>query len=288
MQLTEAELAAAQAVLGADYDGDETGVEESVPPTPEADEAVEEETAEEVAEEEEPAPKPEKEEWTKQVALEERKKRQELERQLAEIKEEIQRSKPQAPPKDIYEAFERDPDGVVKSLNAEIDKLADEDPYGNAKQLERLRDLKAELRQREVSKITTQLSQQTEASKVIAEVTASCPGIDKLLAKPDAASPSLLEQFAVEKLGYTAEDFDELAPHRGQSAARKFRQLYNAYQLAHPEPEKKEARPRPTPVEPAGKGIARQAPNLDALKAKAMKTGSNDDWALYLEARGLV
>lgn len=286
---TPEQLAAAEALLNAGF-GEEGAIlnQEEVQV-----EQVEEETepTSEEPEQEEPVEEEEEKKVPLKAVMEERKKRQEYEERLKRQEEEIQALKqtlPKPPPKDVYEAYDQDSNGVIASLNNEIDKLVADDPYGHASRIEKLRDLKAELRNREVQKITQHLSQQTEAAKVIAEVKAACPDIDELIAPQGDEPVGPLVRFAVEQLGYTQEDLQELEPHRGMSAARKAKALYKAYKLAHPTPEKKEAKPRPTPVEQAGRGIPKQAVNADALFERAKRSGKNDDWAEYFIAKGLV
>lgn len=225
------------------------------------------------------------------AVVEERKKRQELEKQLkalADGQEALRKAvTPAQKPKDIYEAFDQDSDGVLRDLNGELKKLVSEDPYGNAEKIEQLRDLKDELRRREVTKLTNQLSQQSQAQQVIADVKAACPDIEQLVAPIDGYENGKLIKFAVEELGYAPEDVEELDPRRGMSAARKVKALYKMYKTANPEPQKKEVRPKPAAVEPPGQGIPKQQVNLNKLFEQAKRTGSADDWAAYLEAKGL-
>lgn len=248
-------------------------VEEVTEPTSEVVEEVPEPVEEEVVEEaEEPKTVP------LDALQDERKKRQKLEEQLAEISENVQSLKSEKPPKDIYEAYDRDSKGVVRDLNAEIKKLSTEDAYANAAQIEQLRDLKDDLRRREFTNIQTQLNQQTTASKVLSTITREVPDFAK---KVDD-----LTKFAIDELGYTQQELTERTDFAlGDVAAREVIRINKLYEKMTAKPQKKEVKKKPTTVEDAGKGVQKSGPDMSQLMANAQKTG---DWTEYFEAKGLL
>ena len=274
-ELTEAEQAAADAILGVEETGE---VEQEVPPTSEE----EPQAVAEVDDEDLGKTVPVK------AVIEERKKRQELEAQLQAVQQRqdemlraIQANQPVTPPKDVYEAYDRDPQGVVRDLNAEIKRLVAEDPYGQADKIEGLRDLKDELRRREVSNITQTLSQQTQAQQVLGAIHQAIPDF--------ANRFQPLCKFACDELGYDPQELAQAVDvRRGEAAVREWKRIDKMFQKMNATPTTKEARPRATPVEPAGRGIPKSQPNHNAIFERAKQTGSTQDWAAYLEAKGLA
>ncbi len=172
--------------------GEPTGDEVSAPPVePVVDEVVEEVIEEVVIPKTVPL-----------AALEdERRKRQEAEAKLA--------ARPQgaAPVKSMEDYYEENPAGTISYINNEIARLQNEDPYGNALQVEQLRDMKIELKEKTATR--TMARQNEYAGKI----TAAIP--DFLTVKP------ALEKFAIEALGYTYEDLGRMTDPRivGENAA---------------------------------------------------------------------
>jgi hypothetical protein len=136
---------------------------------------------EEVAEVVEPKVEPEKVEKVVPLAAleDERRKRQDAEARLAE-----REVKPTAPAKTMEEYYEADPQATIAYINNEIAKLQNDDPFGSALQVEQLRDLKIELKEKVSSKT---MKRQNEYA---AKITAAIP--DFLEVKP------ALEKFATE------------------------------------------------------------------------------------------
>ena len=246
-------------------------VEEQTEPT---SEVVEEVSEEEVEVEEKPEPKT----VPLDALQDERKKRQELERKLEEISEGVNTLKSQSPPKDIYEAYDRDSQGVVRDLNAEIKRLVGDDPYGNAAQIEQLRDLKDELRRREFTNIQSQLNQQTTASKVLSVITKEVPDFAKKVPE--------LERFAIEELGYTPQELQKRTDFAlGDDAAREVIRINKLYEKMTAKPQAKAVKPKPTKVEGPGQGVSKPEIDMNKLIQEAQKSG---DWTKVFDARGLL
>jgi hypothetical protein len=252
-------------------------VEEQTEPTAEVEEAVEEqeeEVVEEVAEEE-PTMVP------LASLKDERGKRQALEDELRGYKDGVAAVKTQQPeqaPKTLEEAFDRDPEGVVRDLNLEIRRLRDEDPHGNANDIDTLLDRKADLRNREFHNIQNQLNQQTATQKVLSTVTREIPDFNQKI--------KALQDFALNELDYTNEELTErIAPHNGDAAAREILRINKLYERFNAKPQAKVVKAKATKVEGAGKGVTNTGPDLNSLKDQAMKSG---DWTDYMDAKGLL
>jgi hypothetical protein len=141
----------------------------------------------------------------------ERRKRQDLETRLAKL--ETAAPAPTAPAKSIEDFYAADPQGTLTYINGEIAKLTENDPYGNAAEIERLRDLKFDLRE---TGARNQAAKRNEYDGKVAELIPDFP-------KAKAA----LEKFAQESLGYTLADLSRLTDPRivGENAALKTMKL---------------------------------------------------------------
>lgn len=257
---------------------EETVEEETVPTT---DETESEEVDEEVVEESDEEVETDRKTVPLTALEDERRKRQEYERQLKELQEglnEVKGKVPQEAPKDIFEAFDRDPKGVTRDLNARIKQLRAEDPIGYADEIDSLQDLKSDLRVREVQNIQKQLQKQTKTSEVLQKINSVVPDFNSKV--------GVLEEFAIKELGYTREDLIRATNFdNGDAAVREVARINKLYERFHAKPEKKVVKKKPTEVEGAGKGIKKADVSREELMARAKETG---DWAGYMEQLGLA
>jgi hypothetical protein len=189
---------------------------------------------EEVAEVVEPKVEPEKVEKVVPLAAleDERRKRQDAEARLAE-----REVKPAAPAKTMEEYYEADPQATIAYINNEIAKLQNDDPFGSALQVEQLRDLKIELKEKVSSKT---MKRQNEYA---AKITAAIP--DFLEVKP------ALEKFATENLGYSYEDLGRMTDPRvvGENALNTMKLIKRQFDMVSGRtPVKRESQaPEPLP-----------------------------------------
>jgi hypothetical protein len=124
-------------------------------------------------------------------------------------------------PRDIYEAFAEDPQGVLTHLDAQISKLTKD---GMMEEALELRDLKTNLifrRQMEIENITRSTQRSGE---VVSAVRREIPDFD--------ARAPLLTEFAVKELGLTEEEISRLTDPAimGETAAKvtiAINRLYN-------------------------------------------------------------
>lgn len=254
----------------------EAEIEESPEQVEETEPTSEDEISEPEVEEEEIIPEP------KTVPIDalqdERRKRQELERKLDGLEKGMDSLKDKAQPKDIFEAYDRDSSGVMRDLNSEIQKLSSDNAYENAPQIERLRDLKDDLRKREFTNLQQNLNRQTEAQKVLSEIVREIPDFQK--------KTETLTEFAIEELGYTKEELIKKTDFAlGEDARREVTRINRLYEKFNAKPEKKVVKQRPTSVESGGKGVQKTEPNLQQLLERATETGN---WEEYFEAKGLL
>lgn len=182
-------------------------------------------------------------EGLKAAAIAERKKRQALEAELEELKgkQEPPKTSQPAPQESIEDMYLRDPRGTTEQINTEIARLVEEDPYTNAVQIERLRDLKVELRDTAKTRTTEQVN--SFAQKISQEI-------------PDFATKrDQLTKFAVEQLGYTPQDLATVTNYQtvGEKAALATIKLINQqYDLMNGKTPVKRESKAPEPITPVG------------------------------------
>lgn len=244
--------------------------QETESPEIEATETAEEtpEPASEVVEE------PEEEVKVPLKALqEERRKRQEYEARLKDIEDKVSATPKEQTLEDIYAA---DPQGTTSRINAEIARLQNDDPFANAEQIEKLRDLKVELRE----KVVNRTSQAERA--FIQDLQREVPDL--------AAKQDVYTDFAIEELGYDRQTLQQLSNPAlvGAQAAIKFVKsiaTQHARANAAVTAKAKAVQPQPTRTEAPGTGVKTSGTDLGKLKQDAARTG---DWSKYLEAAGVL
>lgn len=244
----------------------------------EVEEATEEPT-EETAEETEVPATPEEGTDVKvplKALQEEKRKRQEYEAKLKEIEERLNavpQPKQEQSLEDIYAA---DPQGTTSRINAEIARLQNDDPFQNAEQIERLRDLKIELREK------VQVRQVTSEKQFVAELQREVPDLQ---AKSDEYT-----KFALEQLGYDRETLATLTNPSivGGKAAIKFvKAVATQYARANATQtiKAKSVQAQPTKTETPGSGSPPSNNELAEAWKTAEATGNFTD---YLVKAGLV
>lgn len=261
----EQALAIAGAMLGEEPPAAEPEPETEAPETP--TETAEETTAPvaEVDEKEDDIKVPLK------ALQEEKRKRQEYEARLKELEERVK-------PKEetIEDLYDKDPQGVTSRINAEIARLQNDDPFANAEAIERLRDLKIELKEKSTMRRVT--SEQSFVANLQREV----PDLHQ---KADAYT-----DFAITELGYDRHTLETLTnpaivgPQAAINFVKTVAAQYNKAQAVKTV-QQKAVQPKPTTSEPPGKGIPAQTQDIGRLKAEAKASG---DWSKYLDAVGAL
>lgn len=203
----------------------------------------------------------------------------EIRKELDRVRQELEASKPKAQPRDIYEAFDQDPQNVVSYINNEIKALVANDPIANAVQIEQLRDLKDELRTRELQRIQETSTKKAEVDGYIQQIAKIVPDI--------AAKQHALVKFAVEVMGYSPEELNYetnpgLVGERAVKTVARINQAYDRFNAGRTI-KQKEVKPTPTKVEPAGKGFERETMNSRELLENAKRTGNWRDLFLHMD-----
>lgn len=202
-----------------------------------------------------------------------------IRKELEEVKQAIESAKPKEQPKDIYEAYDQDPKGVLEYVDGEIGRLIQEGAADNAIQIEQLRNLKDQFRDRELQKLRSQSTQASQVHQAMQEIRKQVPDI--------AQKEQALAKFAIEVMGYTPEELAQVTnPAIGMSAVQaiaRINRTYDRFNAGRTVQTKKE-KPKPTQVETPGRGFEPKQTNpLEDLKKNAIKTGNFRDYFLALE-----
>jgi hypothetical protein len=212
----------------------------------------------------------------------EREKRQDSEKQLAEIKESLEKLQETVvssqTPRTLEDAYERDEKGVTDNINANIAQAVAD---GDVLEAERLRDLKEELRTNKRNKTESQTQQKAKETEIATLLYSSIPDFDQKKAKE-------LADFATETLGFEMDDLNERTnvQKHGVEAVKEIVRINKAYQKSQvPNKAKKKKVKRATSVEKGGKGVKKTVVNAQQLIEKARKSGSQEDWMDVIEKR---
>lgn len=200
----------------------------------------------------------------------------ELRRELAEMKEMLRKSAPQEQPKDIYEAFDRDPEQVMSFVNNKIREMIHAE--APIHEIEKLREVRESLRER---KYENELKRQKESSQ-ITEVQK-----ELLLAVPDIKEKEeALTKFAIDVMGYTMAELVENTHigKRGLAAVNEIKRINTAYEKFNTanRAKAKEKPNRKPHTEKPGDGFQKQDKNqYQDLFKEAKQTGNWEK--LFLE-----
>jgi hypothetical protein len=212
----------------------------------------------------------------------EREKRQDSEKQLAEIKESLEKLQETVvsskAPATLEEAYERDEKGVTDELNANIAQAVKD---GDTLEELRLRDLKDNLKEASRRKKETQTKQQAKETEIATLLYSSIPDFDQKKAKE-------LTEFATETLGFEMDDLNERTniQKHGVEAVKEIVRINKAYKKSQvPKKAKGKKVKKATTVEKGGKGVKKTVVNAQKLIEKARKSGSQEDWMEVIEKR---
>ena len=182
-------------------------------------------------------------------------------------------------PKNIFEAFERDPSGVRRQLNEAIFQKASEDPF--SEETLKLQKLKGDL---EIFEIESRKNSQM-ADNIVKEndsfVRNAIPDFNDKKAQE-------LTNFAIQEMGLTVNDIAYLTNHQHGGLAgkitvgiNKLYQKFNAGKTAETKAVK--------PIAPPSLGRAGTSvevnPNKGSDIKKAMNSGKIEDWGAYIEQK---
>jgi len=166
-------------------------------------------------------------------------------------------------PKDIYEAYEQDPEGVMAHLDAQILKAKDE---GDLVEASTLLNLKTSLLEYKMKNLEKQTKAERQFQDVYAYVREQIPDFDSKVKE--------LRRFAIEEMGFTEEEIDKLTDPSitGMLAAKLTLAVNKAYELANPQRalKKKEVKPQPPKLGYSGVSSSGAAEGIPAGKIASM------------------
>lgn len=201
----------------------------------------------------------------------------ELRKELAEIKEALKSSQPKPPPKDIYEAFDQDPDTVMGFVNQKISSLIDE--KAPVHEIERVREIREALKERKHQTELHAAKAQSGLSEVQAALVQAVPDIQQ---KGEA-----LSKFAVDVLGYSLEEL-QASTHlasRGIEAVREIARINTAYEKfnAGNRAKMKQKIRTKTKTEKPGDGFQKSNDKNDRAERIRIATETGDWHKFFLE-----
>lgn len=158
--------------------------------------------------------------------------------------QEIAQKKQEQKPKDIYEAYDQDPEGVTAYIDA---KIVEAKELGDIDQVTMLLNIKSNLVERRLKKIENMTVQERQFQDIYSVVRKEIPDIDQ--------KASVLTEFAIKQLGFSQEEIEKLTDPAitGPLAAKitlAVNRVYN-YLNADKNLAKKEVKPQPNKTVPA-------------------------------------
>ena len=122
----------------------------------------------------------------------------ELKRELQEIKAALRENTPKAKPKDIYEAFDQDPEGTMSFVNQRIQSLIEQG--ADLHDIEKVREVREQLRDRRARKIEEQAISNSRIQESVNALLRVVPDIEQ--------KQFDLREFAIEYMGMTPQEVD--------------------------------------------------------------------------------
>ncbi len=205
----------------------------------------------------------------------------ELRKEVKELREAMEQAKPKEQPADIYEAYDQDPEGVIRYVDNQINDLVATDPVGNMANIRQLESLKFDFNRREVQKIREQSSTQTEQNQIMSQILSAVPDL--------AVKQHALKEFALQELGYTEEElaYETNPATAGAKAARSIARINTAFDKAQAKKTvtQKRTKKKPTKVETPSKS-GYDKPDVDELKITKQEALESGNFSAYFAALG--
>jgi len=200
----------------------------------------------------------------------------ELRRELQEIKAALRESAPKPKPKDIYEAYDQDPQGTMSFVNQRIQTLIDEG--ADIAAIEKVREIREQLRDRRDQRIQEQAIGTSKLQESVNALLRAVPDIEQKQYE--------LREFAIEYMGMSPQevDFETSVQAQGMNAVKTIARINTAYEkLMAGKRAKMKAKPKTTKTEKPGGGFDKSNTTLRDLKERAKKTGNFRDYFMALE-----
>jgi hypothetical protein len=155
----------------------------------------------------------------------------------------------------------------MKYVNSRIQDLIDEG--ADTRTLEKVREIREQLRDRRVRQLTEQASSQSKVQETVNELLRRVPDID--------TKQYELREFAIEYMGMSPQevDYETSIQHNGMNAVKTIARINTAYdKLMATKRAKAKAKARKVKVEKPGGGFQKQTVSRQELIAQAKKTGN--------------
>lgn len=199
----------------------------------------------------------------------------ELRKALQALDEKVEKALPKPPPKDIYEAYDQDPDGVMSYIEKQIDVAIDNQDKVS---LDKLREARERIRIH-ASKPKPVEDNTNKVAIAATELLRAIPDIED--------KQNDLKKYALEVMGYDPEELIAATDIsiRGEAAVKEILRINRAYDK-YQAPRKAQAkakRKKPTQVEKTGGGFDSQKESTmsDMVREAAKKAKSGDGNAFF-------
>ncbi len=179
-----------------------------------------------------------------------------------------QELKEQNKPKDIYEAYDLDPDGVSRYLDSAIVKAKEE---GDVDQVSTLLTLKANLLERKLRKVEKKTTTESKLQEAISIIRKEIPDIEQ-------KAPALTE-FAINHLGLTEQEVSYLTDPKvtGELAIKLTLAVNRAYEMANIDKTLNKKAVKQTPLK-LGSSSVTAGSGIDSIPPGTIANMSLDDF----------
>ena len=201
----------------------------------------------------------------------------ELKRELGEIRNLIKESAPKPEPKDIYEAYDQDPQKTMDFVNGRIKEMINQG--ADIHEIEKVREVREQLRERRVLKMQEQATGNSSMQQSVNALLRAVPDIETKQVE--------LRDFAINFMGMTPEEvqYETSIQSRGMDAVKMIARINAAYEKVNAgKRAKAKAKAKTTKVEKPGAGFQSQPTTTERdLFKKGAKTGQWRDYFLNME-----
>jgi hypothetical protein len=195
------------------------------------------------------------------------------------------------PPRTLEEAYDRDPEGVLRYIDQQIagtTQLAATDPFAAQQQLINLQMVR--------NKLVDRAMHTTESRRAASEAATSAVR-DVLEAIPDFGpeKQQILSDFAIRELGYSQDDLKKLThPANGKLAAQTVKTIHAAWFAKYGKDQemKKSVETKKVVKRPVVEGASRRddgkATNTAAYNKAMKRAQESGDWTEVLDLKGVL
>jgi hypothetical protein len=194
-----------------------------------------------------------------------------LRKELQEMRGLIEKSIPKPKPKDIYEAYDQDPEETMTFVNSRIQALINEG--ADLHDIEKVREVREQLRERRARKLEEQATGNSFMQQSVNALLQAVPDINE--------KQVALRDFAIEYMNMTPEEvaYETSIQQKGMDAVKMIARINAAYdKLNAGSRAKAKAKTKTTRVEKPGAGFEKQSTTKNDAFKQAKKSGN---WKAY-------